>query len=190
MAAAAGTVEPPAHQRELPEADIYEIENVGDDALNEGLTQLQNDLKLKLKSRKDIDGQCLAYNNLGTAYHRLFKFDKAELCHHYHLLLSKAVTTAMPFIDKRPENLKEKKCALANLGCVYHAKREYELALQTFKKALALCEEVLNLFKFSSFYIIYIHLYNFGALDTLDMVALYFNKIYHFGVCKRNNSSL
>ena len=128
--------------RELPEADIFEREDFGDDTVTEELSQLQKDLKAKLKNRKDVAGQCLAYNKLGTAYHRLFKFDKAELCHHYHQHLSKPVLIAIPFQDKRTGNRHEEKCALVNLGCVYHAKREYELALLTFKEASDIADEV------------------------------------------------
>jgi len=81
------------------------------------------------------------FSNTGTAYYRIFKFNKAELCHHYHLQLSKP-NTAIGFGDKRPANKKEERIALTNLGCVYHAKREFELALQTYKKAFDLGVEV------------------------------------------------
>lgn len=140
--ATSDATKPPETARELPEADIYEVENFGSDLINEELAKLQADLKEKLKNRKDIKAQCVAYNNLGTAFFRLFKFDKAELCHHHHFLLSKPVTTAIPFADKRPGDKNEEKIALVNLGCVYKGKREFELALQTFKNALDLAEEL------------------------------------------------
>lgn len=80
----------------------------------------------------------------GTAYFRLFKFDKAELCHHYHLQLSKPAASALALASKRPPNKKEEMVALANLGCVYQAKLESELALQTYKKAYDIAVEVSN----------------------------------------------
>lgn len=126
--------------RELPDVDIYEKPNFGDENVDVNITALQTTLKEKLKG-KDVEQKYIAYNDLGTAYFRLFKFDKAELCHHQHLQLSKPVTTAIPFQDKRPANKKEERTALINLGCVYHAKREFELALQTFKTSLDLAIE-------------------------------------------------
>ena len=129
--------------RVLPEDDIFQKLNLGDDTVNKEFAQLQRGLSSKLKNPADISGQCLAYNNLGTAYHRLFKFDKAEICHNAHLRLSNpSKQTGIPFKQQKPVDPKEKKCALINLGCVYHAKREYELAVQTFKKALIIAVKV------------------------------------------------
>ena len=84
------------------------------------------------------------YYGLGTAYYRLFKFDKAELCHYQHLQLAKPSASALALASKRPPNKKEEMIALTNLGCVYQAKREFELALQTFKKAYDIAEEVFS----------------------------------------------
>lgn len=128
--------------RELPEVDIFEVPNFGNDDVNSKISALQTELKLKIKDRKNVDAQYVACNNLGTAYYRLFKFDKAEVCHHMHLQLSKPVTNALPFQDKRDANKKEERIALVNLGCVYHCKREFELALQTFKEAYDIAVEV------------------------------------------------
>ena len=137
------TVNTPLIEREFPEADIFEKLDLGDNKINEELSELQRDLKSKLKNRADVAGQCKAYNKLGTAYHHLFMFDKAEICHNLHLELSNPLQlTLIPVQHKKTIDPKEKKCALVNLGCVYHAKREYELAVQTFKEALLISEEV------------------------------------------------
>lgn len=129
--------------RELPEVDIFEVPNFGNDDVNNKIIEMQTDLKLKIKDKKNVDGQYVACNNLGTAYYRLFKFDKAEICHFMHLQLSKPVTSTIPFQNKRAANKKEERIALVNLGCVYQCKREFELALQTFKEAYDLAVEVI-----------------------------------------------
>ncbi|XP_066925496.1 G-protein-signaling modulator 2-like [Clytia hemisphaerica] len=127
--------------RELPDVDIYEKPKFGNEDVETSVMELQKILKEKLKG-KNIEEKYMAYNDLGTAYYRLFKFDKAELCHHQHLQLAKPSASALALASKRPPNKKEEMIALTNLGCVYQAKREFELALQTFKKAYDIAEEL------------------------------------------------
>ena len=127
--------------REIPLANIYEFPTFGHEDVDKNVSDLQTKLKESLKT-KDRAQICSAYNQLGTAYYRLFQYDKAELCHLKHLVQSKPVE-AVPGIQCAKEgDPNEERIALVNLGCVYHANREYELALQTFRDALVLAEEV------------------------------------------------
>ena len=126
-------------KRKLPNADIYEKPNFGDDIINNQIIELQKAVKDALKDSKNTSSQCLAYNNLGTAYFRLLKYDAAELCFDLHLKLAKSSTSLVTFGNKKKYELK---AAMINLGCIYHMKREYELALQTFRDAIDYAEEV------------------------------------------------
>jgi len=130
--------------KELPEADIYETMEFGADNINENLKALMNKLVLSLKNSNNYESQMVAYNSLGIAYCRLFCYDKAELCHNKHLQLTYPMKSLMPLQKARAENKSEQKTALINLAYVYHAKRKFELSLQTLKMALDIAVELDN----------------------------------------------
>ena len=119
--------------------DIYESEKYG----NETIENTVIDLIKAVRSEKLINvmGQCEAYNKLGIAYYRLLRFDKAEVCHQKHLLLSQPKNKDM-LKRGRELNKKEMKIALVNLGCTFHAKREYPLALEAYEAAMKVAREV------------------------------------------------
>lgn len=108
----------------------------------------------------NTDGLCLAYNKLGIAYFRLFDFERSEVCNQRHLLLSRANKFDIISRNSKGENKIEKKIALVNIGCVFHAKRDFNLALDAFKEAMEIAEEVLVLFYFNFHVITRISMYN------------------------------
>ena len=55
----------PPKVRELPDVDIFESPNFGNEDVDANVLQLQMTLKEKLKDRKDMDGKYIAYNDLG-----------------------------------------------------------------------------------------------------------------------------
>ncbi|XP_012558370.1 tetratricopeptide repeat protein 28 isoform X1 [Hydra vulgaris] len=126
-------------KRNQPKADLYETPNFGDEVVNKKIAELQQGLKDSLKDSRNKFAQCLAYNNLGTAYFRLFKYDAAEICFDLHLQIAKESTHLITFGNKSKY---EAKTAIINLGCTYHMKKEYELALQTFREAIDLADEL------------------------------------------------
>jgi len=128
-------------ERTLPEDDIFEKMDFNHEATNTKISQLQKDLKTSLTSGSS-DQQMLAYNQLGIGYFRLFCYDKAELCHHQHLQLSYPYEPKIAIQKPRPENKNEQKIALVNLGAVYKANSKYELALQTYRTAIIIAEEL------------------------------------------------
>ena len=132
----------PISGRELPEANIYEAEDFRNEAVNENLANLQKELTESLKDRNNIKGQIIAYNRLGTAFYRLFRFDKAEICFIYQFQLAQPVEAPLPFQAVRQRDSLEEKNALVNLGCIYRIRRLYELSLNTFRLALDIAEEV------------------------------------------------
>ena len=138
----------PISGRELPEANIYEAEDFRNETVNENLANLQKELTESLKDCNNIKGQIIAYNRLGTAFYRLFRFNKAELCFICQLQLAQPVEAPLPFQVLRERDPLEEKSALINLGCIYCIRKLYELSLNTFRLALDIAEEVGNVHVF------------------------------------------
>ena len=108
----------PISGRELPEANIYEAQDFRNEAVNENLANLQKELTESLKDRNNIKGKSIAYNRLGTAFYRLFRFNEAELCFIGQLQLARPVEAPLPFQALRERIPLEEKIALINLGYI------------------------------------------------------------------------
>ena len=130
--------------------NIYELPNFGDDVTNQTMKELVSDLKsalmLNYTNPTDPEGnvklQCHGYNRLGIAYYRLLRFNLAEVCHRKHLKLSQAGDPKNMMERNRKLNPVEMRISLVNIGTVFHAKGDNELALSAYDFALEKAEEV------------------------------------------------
>ncbi len=113
--------------------DIFAKEDFGNEEINKTINEFQDALKQGLKNKKDREVIYKAYIDLGAAYYRLFRYDKAEACHLKHLNMAK---------EKKFLNEEQVKTALTNLGCVLRQKMEYEEALKVYKEALEIAENI------------------------------------------------
>eukprot|EP00794_Sanderia_malayensis_P008012 gene8011-8871_t len=116
--------------------DVLGKEDFGNETINQTIKELQDLLRQKLKVRKDRELIYKAYIDLGAAYYRLFKFDKAEACHWKHLNMAK---------EKKFLNEEQVKTALTNLGCVFRQRMQFEEALMLYKEALEIAERIEDL---------------------------------------------
>ena len=118
------------------DVDIYKKVDFGDEKVDAEIRELQEQLKLSLKNRRKRDKIYKSYIDLGNAYYKLFKFDKAEACHLKHLALAR---------ETKYYNEEQVKTALTNLGAALRQQRRYDQALLAYKEALEIAEKINDL---------------------------------------------
>ncbi len=123
-------VDNPRPKRQPVNVDIFSKEDYGSEQLNQTIKELQESLKKCLKNKKERDKIYKAYIDLGAAYYRLFRYDKAESCHWKHLGMAR---------EKKWLNEEQVKTALTNLGCVFKQKAEYEEAMKVSINFFSIC---------------------------------------------------
>ena len=116
-----------------PNADIFKKEDFGNEMVNGKFQEVQNNLKLSLKNKKERDQIYKCYIDLAAAYYRLFRYDEAETCCWKHLNMAR---------EKKYLNEEQVKTALTNLGSILKQKRLYEEALIHYKEALEIAERI------------------------------------------------
>lgn len=130
--------------------NVYEIPNFGNDETNMTMKGLVGDLKAALMlnytnptdSEGNVKLQCHSYNRLGIAYYRLLRFNQAEICHRKHLQLSQAGDPKNMMERNRKSSPVEMRIALVNIGTVFHAKQDNQLALDAYGFAMEKAEEL------------------------------------------------